>query len=55
MVNDKLSGYRLNSGKDPALFRPAGLKENDLAIALNGWIFAIKNSPPGISPATGIN
>ncbi|WP_224322337.1 type II secretion system protein GspC, partial [Klebsiella michiganensis] len=36
MVNDKLSGYRLNSGKDPALFRQAGLKENDLAIALNG-------------------
>lgn len=36
MVNDKLSGYRLNPGKDPALFREAGLKENDLAIALNG-------------------
>ncbi|MDU4157922.1 MAG: type II secretion system protein GspC [Klebsiella michiganensis] len=36
MVNDKLSGYRLNPGKDPALFRQAGLKENDLAIALNG-------------------
>lgn len=45
MVNDKLSGYRLNPGKDPALFRQAGLKENDLAIALNGWISAIKNSP----------
>ena len=36
MVNDKLSGYRLNPGKDPALFRQAGLKENDLAIALHG-------------------
>lgn len=36
MVNDTLSGYRLNAGKDPALFRQAGLKENDLAIALNG-------------------
>lgn len=36
MVNDKLSGYRLNPGKYPALFRQAGLKENDLAIALNG-------------------
>lgn len=36
MVNDKLSGYRLNPGKDPALFRLAGLRENDLAIALNG-------------------
>ncbi|MBZ7705288.1 type II secretion system protein GspC [Klebsiella oxytoca] len=36
MVNDKLSGYRLNAGKKPALFRQAGLKENDLAIALNG-------------------
>ena len=36
MVNDKLGGYRLNPGKDPALFRQAGLRENDLAIALNG-------------------
>ena len=36
MGYDKLSGYRLNPGKDPALFRQAGLKENDLAIALNG-------------------
>ena len=27
MVNDKLSGYRLNPGKDPALFRQAGLRE----------------------------
>lgn len=36
MTNDKLSGYRLNPGKDPALFREAGLQENDLAIALNG-------------------
>ena len=36
MVNGKLSGYRLNPGKDPALFRQSGLRENDLAIALNG-------------------
>ena len=36
MVNDKLSGYRLNAGKKPALFRQAGLKENDRALALNG-------------------
>ena len=36
MANDKLSGYRLNPGKDPALFREVGLHENDLAIALNG-------------------
>lgn len=36
MNNDKLSGYRLNPGKDPELFRQAGLQENDLAIALNG-------------------
>lgn len=36
MVNDRLSGYRLNAGKNPALFHQAGLKENDLAITLNG-------------------
>ncbi|QGN40452.1 type II secretion system protein GspC [Klebsiella oxytoca] len=36
MDNNKLSGYRLNPGKDPALFRQAGLQENDLATALNG-------------------
>lgn len=36
MVNEKLSGYRLNPGKDPTLFRESGLHENDLAVALNG-------------------
>lgn len=36
MDNNKLSGYRLNPGKDPELFRQAGLQENDLATALNG-------------------
>ncbi|QIT30435.1 type II secretion system protein GspC [Raoultella terrigena] len=36
MVNEQLSGYRLNPGKDPTLFRQAGLQENDLAVALNG-------------------
>ena len=36
MVNQQLSGYRLNPGKDPTLFRESGLHENDLAVALNG-------------------
>lgn len=36
MVNEQLSGYRLNPGKDPSLFRQSGLQENDLAVALNG-------------------
>ncbi|WP_426617223.1 type II secretion system protein GspC [Raoultella sp. R2A007] len=36
MVNEQLSGYRLNPGKDPTLFRESGLHENDLAVALNG-------------------
>ena len=36
MVNEQLSGYRLNPGKDPTLFRQSGLQENDLAVALNG-------------------
>ncbi|WP_233435150.1 type II secretion system protein GspC [Raoultella ornithinolytica] len=36
MVNQQLSGYRLNPGKDPTIFRESGLHENDLAVALNG-------------------
>lgn len=36
LSGDKLQGYRLNPGKDPSLFRQAGLQANDLAIALNG-------------------
>ncbi|TDV05740.1 type II secretion system protein C (GspC) [Raoultella planticola] len=36
MVNEQLSGYRLNPGKEPTLFRESGLHENDLAVALNG-------------------
>ncbi|MRT51382.1 type II secretion system protein GspC [Raoultella sp. RIT712] len=36
MVNEQLSGYRLNPGKDPTFFRESGLHENDLAVALNG-------------------
>lgn len=36
MINEQLSGYRLNPGKDPTLFRESGLHENDLAVALNG-------------------
>ena len=36
LSGDKLQGYRLNPGKDPSLFRQAGLQANDLAITLNG-------------------
>ncbi|MFK3704234.1 type II secretion system protein GspC [Klebsiella sp. NPDC088457] len=36
MVDQQLSGYRLNPGKDPTLFRESGLHENDIAVALNG-------------------
>ncbi len=32
----KLVGYRVNPGKDPALFNDIGLKPNDLAVQLNG-------------------
>ena len=34
--NKKLIGYRVNPGKDPALFQDIGLKPNDLAVQLNG-------------------
>ncbi|QTH72893.1 type II secretion system protein GspC [Pseudoalteromonas xiamenensis] len=33
----KLIGYRLSAGKDPALFSRMGLKNNDLAVAINGY------------------
>ncbi|TQI80017.1 type II secretion system protein C (GspC) [Serratia fonticola] len=36
MVDNKLTGYRLNPGKEGELFRKVGLHENDLAVALNG-------------------
>ncbi|MEE1675160.1 type II secretion system protein GspC [Agarivorans aestuarii] len=32
-----LSGYRINPGKNAALFKQVGLKANDLAVALNGY------------------
>ncbi|GDY27726.1 type II secretion system protein GspC [Agarivorans sp. Toyoura001] len=32
-----LSGYRVNPGKNAALFKQVGLKANDLAVALNGY------------------
>lgn len=35
-VNKKLSGYRLNPGKDSQLFYHVGLQDNDLAVSLNG-------------------
>ncbi|MCF6437366.1 type II secretion system protein GspC [Pseudoalteromonas sp. MMG022] len=33
----QLLGYRLSPGKDPALFSKMGLKNNDLAVAINGY------------------
>ncbi|MFC3034822.1 type II secretion system protein GspC [Pseudoalteromonas fenneropenaei] len=33
----KLIGYRLSAGKDPELFARMGLKNNDLAVAINGY------------------
>ncbi|WP_427981006.1 type II secretion system protein GspC [Agarivorans sp.] len=33
----ELVGYRVNPGKDAALFQQVGLQANDLAIALNGY------------------
>ncbi|TMP80423.1 type II secretion system protein GspC [Pseudoalteromonas phenolica] len=35
--NGELIGYRLSPGKDPELFKKMGLKNNDLAIAINGY------------------
>lgn len=34
--NDQVMGYRVNPGKDKALFEQAGLQSGDLAIELNG-------------------
>jgi len=34
---DELAGYRLNPGKDVALFKQAGFKANDLAKSINGF------------------
>ncbi|OMQ20070.1 type II secretion system protein GspC [Serratia oryzae] len=36
MVDNKLTGYRLNPGVQGELFQQVGLRENDLAVALNG-------------------
>lgn len=33
----KVSGYRLNPGRRPELFKQSGLKARDLAIAINGY------------------
>jgi general secretion pathway protein C len=37
MSDGELIGYRLNPGKEPALFKQMGLQNNDLAIAINGY------------------
>jgi general secretion pathway protein C len=34
--NNQLKGYRLNPGRDPAIFSQLGLQANDLAISING-------------------
>lgn len=36
MVDNKLTGYRLNPGAQKELFQQVGLQENDLAVAING-------------------
>lgn len=35
--NGVITGYRLNAGRDPELFRQSGLKANDLAVSINGY------------------
>ena len=35
--NGQLKGYKLNSGKNPDLFRQAGFQNGDLAVAINGY------------------
>lgn len=35
--NGKLSGYRVNPGKNRELFKQVGLEANDLAVSLNGY------------------
>ncbi|SFD21425.1 type II secretion system protein GspC [Pseudoalteromonas denitrificans] len=37
-VNGELVGYKLRPGKDPALFKKMGLKHNDLATSINGFM-----------------
>jgi len=37
MNDGELIGYRLSPGKEPALFKQMGLKNNDLAISINGY------------------
>ncbi|MBQ4834171.1 type II secretion system protein GspC [Pseudoalteromonas sp. MMG010] len=37
MDNGELVGYRLSPGKEPALFKKMGLKNNDLAVSINGY------------------
>ncbi|EJL6842018.1 type II secretion system protein GspC [Vibrio cholerae] len=34
--DDKVLGYRVSPGKDPALFESIGLQDGDMAVALNG-------------------
>ncbi|MFG0604246.1 type II secretion system protein GspC [Vibrio mimicus] len=34
--DDKVLGYRVSPGKDPALFESIGLQDGDIAVALNG-------------------
>ncbi|MBQ4859948.1 type II secretion system protein GspC [Pseudoalteromonas sp. MMG007] len=37
MSDGELIGYRLSPGKEPELFKQMGLKNNDLAISINGY------------------
>jgi general secretion pathway protein C len=37
MEEGELVGYRLSPGKEPALFKQMGLKNNDLAVSINGY------------------
>jgi len=37
MNDGELIGYRLSPGKEPELFKKMGLKNNDLAISINGY------------------
>jgi len=36
-IKGQLKGYRLSAGRDPKLFHQSGLKQNDLAVAINGY------------------
>ncbi|QZN90416.1 type II secretion system protein GspC [Idiomarina abyssalis] len=36
-ADGELKGYKLNSGKNPELFRDAGFQNGDLAVAINGY------------------